>query len=182
MAKKPKTARIKSGAKSAAKKPKRRGIKAEVTSLSEKQALIGWREWLWLPALGIERIKAKTDTGARTSALHAMNIAPFDSGGALWVAFEVAPHSGGARDRARVQCRAPVRDHRPVKSSSGHAQDRYVIVTPVVLGEKHFEIELTLTNRAEMGFEMLFGRTALRAGRFLVHPSRSFLLSPKQGR
>jgi len=160
--------------------PKRRGIKAEVAGLIEKQALIGWREWLSLPALGVARIKAKVDTGARTSALHAMHITPFDNAGALWVAFEVAPHTGGVRDLARIQCRAPVRDHRPVKSSSGHAQERYVISTPVVLGGRQFDIEVTLTNRAEMGFEMLFGRTSLRAGRFLVHPTRSFLLGPRQ--
>ncbi|WP_299622511.1 RimK/LysX family protein [Pelagibius sp.] len=163
-------------AKPAAKIRKRRGIKAEVTALLDKQAIVGWREWLSLPALGIERIKAKIDTGARTSALHAMRITPFDNAGELWVEFQVAPHSGGARDRARVLCRAPVRDHRPVKSSSGHTQDRYVITTPAVLAGRQFDIEVTLTNRAEMGFEMLFGRTSLRAGRFLVHPTRSFLL------
>lgn len=177
MAKKAKKPVRKAGARMTA--PKRRGIKAEVVSLVEKQALIGWREWLALPAFGIERIKAKVDTGARTSALHAMQITPFDNDGAAWVSFQVAPHSGGARDLARIECRAPVRDRRSIKSSSGHSQDRYVITTPVVLGGRHFDIEVTLTDRAEMGFEMLFGRTALRAGRFLVHPTRSFLLSPK---
>ena len=165
--------------KAPAGQPKRRGIKAEVAGLIEKQALIGWREWLCLPMLGIDRIKAKVDTGARTSALHAMNIAPFEQAGSLWVAFEVAPHSSGSRDRTKIQCRAPVRDHRTVKSSSGHAQQRFVISTPVLVGGRQFDIEITLTNRAEMGFEMLFGRTSLRAGRFLVHPTRSFLLSPK---
>ncbi len=164
--------------KAPSRQAKRRGIRAEVAGLIEKQALIGWREWLCLPMLGIDRIKAKVDTGARTSALHAMNIAPFDQAGSLWVAFEVAPHSSGSRDRTRIQCRAPVRGHRTVKSSSGHAQERFVIYTPVLVGGRQFDIEVTLTNRAEMGFEMLFGRTSLRAGRFLVHPTRSFLLSP----
>ena len=154
-------------------------IKSEIADLIAKGALIGWREWLALPALGIDRIKAKVDSGARTSALHAVKVSPFQRNGQVWVSFIVAPHAGGARDRVRVQCKARVRDLRQVKSSNGTVEQRYVIATPVVIGRKTFEIEVTLTDRAEMGFEMLFGRTALRAGRFLVHPARSFLQSGK---
>ena len=154
-------------------------IKSETADLIAKGALIGWREWLALPALGIDRIRAKIDSGARTSALHAVEVSPFQRDGQAWVSFAVAPHAGGARDRSLVQCEVQVRDLRQVKSSNGTVEQRYVIATPVVIGQKTFEIEVTLTDRAEMGFEMLFGRTALRVGRFLVHPSRSFLQSRK---
>jgi hypothetical protein len=144
----------------------------------KQSKLVGWREWLSLPGLGIDRIKAKIDTGALTSALHAEDIVPFDCGGEAWVSFVVKPHAGGARDRAQVFCRARARGFRDVKSSSGTVERRCVIVTPVVIAEKRFDIEVTLTNRGEMGHEMLVGRSALRKGRFLVHPSRSFVQGP----
>ncbi|MGF1475814.1 MAG: ATP-dependent zinc protease [Geminicoccaceae bacterium] len=151
--------------------------KADVRHLIDTQILVGWREWLALPKLGVNRIKAKIDTGARTSALHATDIELFKEGELRLVRFTVEPHAGGARDRAKIHCQAPVKDERSVKSSNGVVERRVVIVTPVAVGARRLNIEITLTNRAEMGFEMLFGRTALRAGRFLVHPSRSFLQS-----
>lgn len=154
-------------------------IRSETADLITKQALIGWREWLALPELKIERIRAKIDTGARTSALHATEIVTFTRDGERWVSFTVKPRAGGARDRAKVTCEARLLDRRKVKNSGGGAETRCVIATPVVIGRKRFEIEITLADRAEMGFEMLFGRTALRKGRFLVHPSRSFLLGRK---
>ncbi len=141
--------------------------------------LVGWREWAGLPNLGVERIKAKIDTGARTSAMHAWRIEPFDDGGAPWVAFDLHPVQ---RDNRRiVTCRAPVEDRRRVKSSTGHAQTRYVIETTLALGGLTWPIELTLTRRDEMGFRLLIGRTALRR-RALVDPARSYIALPKEGR
>lgn len=148
-----------------------------VASLVEQGQLIGWREWVSLPGLGIDWIRAKIDTGARTSALHAVEIRPFDESGEEWVSFIARPHSGGALDRSKVPCRARLVGIRPVKNSGGIAEHRHVVLTPIVVGNKRFDIEITLTNRAEMGHEMLFGRSALRKGRFLVHPSSSYLQS-----
>ncbi|RDV37785.1 hypothetical protein DV096_11750 [Bradymonadaceae bacterium TMQ3] len=135
--------------------------------------IIGWREWVGLPELGLGRIKAKIDTGARTSALHAENIELFElEDDELWVRFEVRPHQRSARDGAVAEY--PVYDRRVVRSSSGHEEFR-VVIRPVVevLGQR-YAIELTLTNRKDMGFRMLLGRHAVR-GRFLVDPAASFL-------
>jgi len=148
---------------------------AHVGGLIARGQMIGWREWVSLPELGIERIKAKVDTGARTSSLHAVDIRPFERDGVEWVSFVAKPHTGGAMDRLEVPCEASVIGFRPVRSSSGFAEHRYFVMTPMVIGNKRFDIEVTLTNRAEMGFEMLFGRSALRRGRFVVHPSHSYL-------
>ncbi|MDH3232350.1 MAG: ATP-dependent zinc protease [Alphaproteobacteria bacterium] len=134
--------------------------------------LIGWREWVGLPELGVQMVKSKIDTGARSSALHAWNIRPFDKGDAPWVAFDLHPMQ---RDNnVVIECEAPVLGERHVRSSSGTIQLRYVIKTVLELGVRRWPIELTLTNRDEMGFRMLLGRTALRR-RVIIDPSRSFL-------
>ncbi len=135
---------------------------------------IGWREWVGLPALNVPSIKAKIDTGARTSALHAWNIEPFRRRGGLWLRFELHPVQ---RTRAnRVVCEARAVDERPVRNSGGQVEKRFVIETLLQLGTFTWTIELTLTARDQMGFRMLLGRTALRDG-VLVDPGRSYLAS-----
>ncbi len=132
---------------------------------------IGWREWIKLPELGIDKIKVKVDTGARSSALHAWNIEEFKKGGQLWVRFRVYPLQ---RDNQfTIQAEARILEYRSVRSSSGKSSLRPVIVTPVeILGET-WPVELTLANRDAMGFRMLLGREAIRH-RFLVDPGKSW--------
>lgn len=137
-------------------------------------AAIGWREWVSLPQLGIDQVKAKIDTGARTSAIHAFDIDYFDEGNGLMVRFKIHPLQ---RDTGvTIQAIAPLLEKRHVRNSGGHAQERPVIKTPIALGNQRWDIELTLTNRDVMGFRMLLGREAVRR-RFLVDPGDSYLMS-----
>ena len=134
--------------------------------------MIGWREWVALPQLGIERIKAKVDTGARTSALHAWNIEPFERDGAPWVRFNLHPLQ--RNNRHIISCEAPIVDRRAVRNTGGKAEMRYVIETGVTLGNVSWPIEVTLTNRDKMGFRLLLGRSAVK-NRFLIDAGRSYL-------
>lgn len=133
---------------------------------------VGWREWLALPELGIPAIKAKLDTGARTSALHTFAIEPFETKGQLKVRFSIHPLQ--KRQDVELSCTAPVSDRRVVTDSGGHRELRYVIRTPVSLGNRVWPIEITLTNRDTMMFRMLLGRSAMQDG-FLIAPQSSYL-------
>jgi hypothetical protein len=142
--------------------------------LTPKEPLkIGWREWVGLPDLRVDAIKAKIDTGARTSALHAYQIEPFRRGGALWLRFELHPIQRS--EASKVTCEARAIDERTVRNSGGGVERRYIIKTLLKLGEQAWSIELALANRDQMGFRMLLGRTALE-GRALIEPGRSYLL------
>ena len=136
-----------------------------------KQTL-GWREWVALPDFGIDYIKAKVDTGARTSALHAYEVEAFTRDDRTWVRFSMHPLQKDS-DYA-VHCEAPVVDHRQVRDSGGHSEMRYVIETPIRIGDSTIMAEVTLTDRENMKFRMLLGRTALRK-RYLVDSGRSYL-------
>lgn len=134
--------------------------------------MLGWREWVALPALNIMQIKAKIDTGARSSALHAFAIEPYEKDGELWVMFALHPIQKNAE--MSVECHAPVKDRRMVTDSGGHKQLRYVIDTQLVIGQTIITAEMTLTNRDTMLFRMLLGRTAM-AKRFVIAPEASYL-------
>jgi len=134
--------------------------------------VIGWREWLSVPTLQIEQIKAKIDTGARTSSIHAFNVRVLTDRGAPHVSFLVHPTQH--RRRPEIECVAEIRDERIVKSSTGHREKRYVIRVDVGFGGPTWPIELTLTDRDAMGFRMLLGREAVR-GRYLIDCRRSFV-------
>ena len=137
------------------------------------KTLIGWREWVSLPDLAIPHIKAKVDTGAKTSALHAFYVEPFERDGKPWVRFGVHPLQASLGDV--IDCEAPVKDVRRVTDSGGHAEMRPVIETALLVQGEVRLIELTLTDRESMMFRMLLGRSALRR-RFVVDSGKSFLL------
>lgn len=132
--------------------------------------LIGWREWLSLPELGLPAVKAKIDTGARSSSLHVVGLETFARDGGTWLRFAVAPRRRGGR---LVACEAPASDRRDVTDSGGHTTRRWFVHTEVVLGGRHFHAEINLTDRGDMVFPMLLGRTALR-GRYRVDPQLSY--------
>lgn len=134
--------------------------------------LLGWREWVALPALDLEHIKAKIDTGARSSALHAFALEPYRKGGQRWVMFAIHPEQ--KKTDTIIECHAPIKDRRFVSDSGGHKQRRYVIESELLLGQTLISAEITLTNRDNMQFRMLLGRTAMN-GRFIIDPSASYL-------
>jgi hypothetical protein len=149
--------------------------------LKKAQITLGWREWVSLPALGLDQIKAKVDTGARTSTLHAFRISEFEADGRQKVEFLVHPNQ---RDHETVvKCTADIVDRRSVRDSGGHSERRWVIKTPLLLGGRTWPIEMTLTERDNMLFRMLLGRTAM-AGIAIVDPKKSYLASkrPQHGK
>jgi hypothetical protein len=139
--------------------------------------VIGWREWVALPDLPVDRIKAKIDTGARSSAIHAFNVRRFQRDGVHWVRFAVHPQQRSARGEVVVE--APVLEYRTVRSSGGHETIRPVIITKVAWNGLAWNVELTLAARDAMGFRMLLGRQAIR-GRMVVDPGKSYLGEPRR--
>ncbi len=139
--------------------------------MKRERPVIGWREWVLLPDLLDMPIKAKIDTGARTSSLHSFGTRRFSEAGAPWVEFLLHPLQ--RRRLPEIACVAPVKDERWIRSSNGEAQKRIVVETLARLGPVDWPIELTLADRDVMGFRMLLGREAIRR-RFLIDPGRSF--------
>lgn len=139
--------------------------------------VLGWREWIGFPDIGIDQIKAKVDTGARTSCLHAFMVEPFERDGAPWVRFDIHPSQ---TDNSKViRCEAPVLDQRVVRDSGGHEELRYVIATTMNIGPHQHQVEVTLSDRDTMKFRVLLGRTAIQ-GLFVVDPSRSYLVGKRK--
>ncbi len=139
----------------------------------QHKVILGSEEWCSFPELGIPTIKARVDSGAKTSAMHAINIAPFIKNDANWVKFDINPIQNNIK--TIIHCEAPLIDKRIVKSSSGYREHRYVIQTHIKIGDAKWPIEMTLTNRDSMGFRMLLGREAM-SGRVLVDPEQKYLL------
>ena len=138
--------------------------------------IFGWREWVRLPELGLPAVKAKIDTGARTSAIHAFELRPFFDGGVQHIEFLLHPRQ---RDTKTVaSCTAQVVDRRKVTDSGGHSEERWVIETPLAVGPHSWSIEVTLTARDNMLFRMLLGRTAL-INHVLVDSSASYLVGKR---
>ena len=140
--------------------------------VAKEQPTIGWREWVQLPDLGVEEIKAKVDTGADNSSLHAFNIERFTRGDVPMVRFEVHPRQ--KRKRPSIQCEAEVVGEKKVKNPGGRREVRPIIKTTMVVAGKKIEAKVNLTTRDEMTFRMLLGRRTVRKN-FLVDPGRSYL-------
>lgn len=145
-----------------------------MTEPAHSTTIAGWREWVGLPSAGVPWIKAKLDTGARSSSVHAFGIEPLprDADGIERVRFRLRPWQRSDADTVVVEC--PVHDRRSVRSSSGHTEERIVVLMDIALMGRTITAEMTLSNRDSMGFRMLIGREALRQG-FVVDPRRSFL-------
>ena len=138
--------------------------------------VVGWREWVLVDGIGCEApVKAKIDTGAATSALHAPLLQVFERHGSPWATFTFRPHQRGSRDSMRVE--VPIVDERRVRSSNGVTELRPVAETSITIGDQSWTVQFTLTRRDTMGFRMLLGRHALR-GRAVVDVSRSFATGP----
>lgn len=143
------------------------------------KAILGWREWVALPQLGISALKCKVDTGARTSALHAFSVKSFEKDNQAWVRFGIHPNQ--LDNKTELWCEAPIKDQRIVSDSGGNKTERYFIETELVLGNQRFKIDLSLTSRDTMRFRMLLGRVAIEQ-RFMVDVSQSYCQKlPKDG-
>lgn len=137
---------------------------------------IGWRELIGLPELGISQLRAKIDTGARTSALHAVDMSVFEDDGIRFVRFHV-PLPDQPKN---MRCTARIIDDRQIKNTSGVPENRYVIETTLVLGHRHWRIEVSLADREKMEFDLILGRTAIRKRGLMVNPGSSYLLGAPQ--
>jgi hypothetical protein len=139
---------------------------------SKEKKIIGRLESIALPELGIEDMQVRVDTGAKTSSLHVDNIVKYIENGQPWVKFDIHPDIHNVEKL--IACKALISDIRKIKSSNGNAEQRYVIETPMTLGKETWPIEISLTDRADMNYLMLFGREAI-GKRLLVDPSKVFL-------
>lgn len=139
---------------------------------NQQTRIVGWREWVGLPSVGLDWLKAKVDTGAQTSSLHAFGVEEVTRGGEPWVRFEIHPLQRSARDAVTVEL--PVHDRRRVRSSNGQAQWRYVVLMQLRLLDEVITAEVTLTRRDAMGYRMLIGREALAQG-FVVDSAASYV-------
>ncbi|PIR31744.1 MAG: ATP-dependent zinc protease [Alphaproteobacteria bacterium CG11_big_fil_rev_8_21_14_0_20_44_7] len=138
------------------------------------KTLVGWEEWFSLPELGLPAIKAKIDSGAKTSSIHATQIKVSEEDGRQYVSFNVCPLQKTVKHKLR--CKALLVDRRYVSDSGGHKEKRYVIKTPIVVNGKSYDIEITLADRKTMAFRMLLGRKAMRAAHIIVDPAKSCCL------
>ncbi len=144
----------------------------QASDMQDQRVTAGWREWVALPELGIHWIKAKMDTGARTSCIHAFEVEAFDNEhGEPWVRFLLHPNQ--EETETVIRCEAPILDVRKVTDSGGHSEMRYVITTPLRCGGRTWPIEITLTNRDTMKFRMLIGRTAMLS-KLIIDPALSY--------
>jgi hypothetical protein len=137
----------------------------------EGPVVVGWREWVALPQAGVDWVKAKIDTGARSSSIHAFDLEAYDVDGQEWVRFSIHPWQRSDEDVAELSL--PVLDRRDVRSSNGQTEQRYAVALDVTLAGRTITTVMTLSNRDEMGFRMLIGREALERG-FLVDSARSY--------
>jgi len=149
-----------------------RMISKKTAASRPPETVVGWREWVQLPSLGVEWVKAKVDTGARTSSLHAFGLEEFSRDGVPWVRFAVHPWQRSKEDS--IIAEAPLFERRSIRSSNGRSELRPVIQTMLRIGQHESLVDLTLTRRDDMGFRMLLGREAIR-GRFLVDSGRSYI-------
>ncbi|MEL0658111.1 RimK/LysX family protein [Psychromonas arctica] len=139
---------------------------------SKDKMIIGRLESIALPELGIKDMQVRVDTGAKTSSLHVDNIVKYMESGTPWVKFDIHPDIHNVKKL--ISCKAVLSDIRKIKSSNGTSEERYVIETAMTLGKETWPIEITLTDRADMNYLMLFGREAI-GKRLLVDPSKVFL-------
>jgi hypothetical protein len=139
---------------------------------NNQKLTLGWREWVALPDLGLPALKAKVDTGAKTSALHAYYTERYQLDGVDMVKFLIHPIQ--LNYDFHVECHTPIIDYREVTDSGGHREMRYVIESNIVIGRQQWSIEMTLTNRDTMRFRMLIGRSAMK-NRAVVDPEASYL-------
>lgn len=146
--------------------------------LLKNKTVVGWREWFSLPGLGLPAIRAKIDTGAKTSSLHAFNIKIIKKGLNRFAQFDIHPMP--KHKNITVTCRAPLVDRRYVTDSGGHREKRYVINTPILVKDKIYDIEITLADRETMVFRMLLGRQAMHIAGLVVAPGRAHLLGRMQ--
>jgi len=140
--------------------------------VDEHKAIIGWREWVQLPDLGVIEMKVKVDTGADNSSLHAFNLERFERNGTEYVRFEIHPKQRSRKPS--IQCEAPLAMEKKVKNPGGRSELRPVIRTRVLVAGMELNALVNLTSRDEMGFRMLLGRRAVRS-KFVIDPGRSYL-------
>jgi hypothetical protein len=146
--------------------------RAKAPATRRVPATIGWREHIGLPAFGIPTMRAKVDTGARTSALHAVDHAMVEVDGARWVEFMIPLHNRRTANRVRAR----LIGERDIKNTGGVPERRLVVRTTLLIGQRSWQIEVSLANREKMEFDLILGRTAIRDRGLLVDPGRSFVL------